>query len=218
MVGGGEFTDACAFESEFVEPGSKVAVLPTAHAYEDPNAELDAARTHFKAMGAEVLALEVYRRPDAADPQMVEAVRSAPVIYVTGGSPMHLRAVLMESPLLDAIIASWAAGTTVAVAAEAASVMCSHMVDSRGGAFTVGIDVVDTLTVIPRFNLWSAEKLHRTIELAPADLVVVGIPEGNALVREPDGTWSTRGDGEIAVYRHGKLVTMDDLPESLTRD
>jgi cyanophycinase len=218
MVGGAEFTAACSFESEFVAPESSVAVLPTAHAYEDPRAEIEAARVHFKAMGAEVQALEVYRRPDAADAEMVAAVQSAPVIYVTGGSPMHLRSVLMESPLLDAIIGSFASGTTVIVAAEAASVMCSHMVDSRGGAFTVGTDVVDTLTVIPRFNNWSIDKLHRTIELAPVDLVVVGIPEGCALVRSPDGAWSTRGDGEIEVYRHGRKATLGDLPEALTRN
>ena len=61
------------------------------------------------------------------------------------------------------------------------------MVDTRGGAFTVGLGLVPGLAVIPRVNTWSHDKVQRTVELAPAGVAVVGVPEATALVRDGAG-------------------------------
>ena len=92
---------------------------------------------------------------------------------------MHLRSVLKDTPLLDAIVGAWRQGRRCSPSAEGAAVLCSHMVDSRGGAFTVGLDLITTMTVIPRYNQWSPEKWHRTLQLAPDGLAVVGIDEAH---------------------------------------
>jgi cyanophycinase len=85
------------------------------------------------------------------------------------------------------------------------------MVDSRGGAFTVGLGLVSNLAVIPRANTWSVEKVHRTVELAPAGIDLVAVPERTAIVRAPDGTWRQEGEGTVAVYRDGRATTLADL-------
>jgi cyanophycinase len=85
------------------------------------------------------------------------------------------------------------------------------MVDSRGGAFTVGLGVVSNLAVIPRANTWSPEKVHRTVELAPAGIDLVAVPEQTAIIRTPDGTWRQEGIGTVAVYRDGRAATLADL-------
>ncbi len=86
------------------------------------------------------------------------------------------------------------------------------MVDPRGGAFTVGLGVLPGVSVIPRVDEWSPDKVHRTVALAPESLVVVGIPERTAVIRGADGRWRSEGVGEVAVYRGGQRVDLDALP------
>jgi cyanophycinase len=146
---------------------------------------------------------------------VVSKAGSAAAVYVSGGSPMHLRSVLKDTPLLDALVRIWRDGATIALAAESCPVLCSHMVDTRGGAFTVGIGLVTTMTVIPRFDRWSHDKRHRTISLAASGLVVAGVDESTALVRSPKGEWTTAGSGAVHVFTGGVEAGMDALPDDL---
>lgn len=216
IVGGAEFSAECDFDADLVGADGEVLVLPTAHAFEDPAATISAAKNHFESLGSTVRTLDVYTRRDALDPEKYQAVKDAQVIYITGGSPMHLRSVLAESPLLGTLVDAWERGATVVVAAEAGAVMCSHMVDFRGGAFTVGIGVVTTMTVIPKFNRWSEEKFHRTMQLAAPELTLVAVEDATALIRSSDGQWNVQGAGKVEVFRAGNRLGLEDLPESLS--
>ena len=93
--------------------------------------------------------------------------------------------------------------------------LCSHMVDSRGGAYTVGLDLITTMTVIPRYNQWSPEKWHRTVQLARTGLVVVGIDEATALIHSPSGEWRVEGAGDVHVFVDGHRSELSALPPVL---
>lgn len=215
LIGGREFTDGCDFDAQLVAGAERVLVVPAALAYERPDVAVERARSWFARYGVEVDVLDVFRRADALDPEAVATAEAASVVYVTGGSPMHLRSVLHDTPVLESFVQTWRDGGVVAAAGEAASVLCSHMVDSRGGAFTVGLHLITTMTVIPRYNQWSPDKWHRTVELAPADLPVVGIDEATALIRSPEGVWSVEGAGEVHVFLDGRRADLDVLPDTL---
>jgi cyanophycinase len=215
LVGGREFTDGCTFDEGLFGGASEVLLLPSALAYENPAAAIERAIEWFTPMGVTVRVLEVYRRAEAMDPAVAELAGAATAVYLTGGSPMHLRSVLKDTPLLDALITAWRNGADIAAAGEAASVLCSHMVDSRGGAFTVGLDLITTMTVVPRHNQWSPEKFHRTVELAHRGLPVVGIDEATALLRAPEGEWRVEGAGHVHVFVDGSRADLSALSGEL---
>lgn len=215
LVGGREFTEGCTFDAELLDGVPEVLLIPAALAYENPSAAIEAAVEWFTPMGVTVRTLEVYRRADAMDPAVAQLAAAARAVYLTGGSPMHLRSVLKDTPLLDSLIAAWRNGATIVAAGEAASVLCSHMVDSRGGAFTVGLDLITTMTILPRHNQWSPEKFHRTVELAPRGLPLVAIDEATALIRSPDGAWRVEGTGHVHSYLDGARADLSALSPQL---
>jgi len=214
LVGGREWTEGCTFDAGLLAGGVEVLVLPSALAYENPGAAVERARDHFAPLGARVEVLDVFRRADALEPSPAERAAAARFVYVPGGSPMHLRSVLKDTPLLEALVGAWRAGATIAVSGEAASVLCSHMVDSRGGAFTVGLELIGTMTVIPRYNQWSPDKWHRTVQLARPGLAVVGVDEATALIHDGTG-WRVEGSGGVHVFVDGHRADLSVLPERL---
>ena len=72
------------------------------------------------------------------------------------------------------------------------------MVDPRGGAFTLGLGLVNGVAFVSESETWSLERLHRTLKLA--NTPVVCSPTGSAMVRT-DGAWQHIGPTEI----HGDL-------------
>jgi cyanophycinase len=213
LVGGSEWNDGCDFDAVLLAASGarEVVVLPTAAAYENPAKHIERAEAWFAGLGATVRALPVYDRAGARDPDHVRAVRDASFLYLADGSSQHLRSVLKDTPLWSAIVETWQAGSVLAASAQAATALCDHMVDARGGAFTVGLALLSGITVIPHYDLWSPEKSHRTVKLARAGLVVAGIDERSAMVQDPAGTWSVLGAGGATLFRDGKPISLDDL-------
>lgn len=212
LVGGAEWTEGCGFDSGLLAAsgGSTVTVLPTAAAYENPERVMGRAASWFAPLGATAEMLPVTTRAHALDPELAARAAAARFLYLASGSPMHLRSVLKDTPLLGALVSAWRSGGVVAAAAESATVLCTHMVDSRGGAFTVGLGLIDSLTVLPRADTWSEDKWHRTARLAPPDLAVVGIDERTALISGPDG-WRAEGAGGVSAWREGHRIDLDGL-------
>lgn len=215
LVGGGEWREGCSFDVELLEAsgGTEVVVLPTAAAYEAPDKAVAAATSWFQAMGTTVRGLDVLERHDALEEAHAEIVRGARFLYLSGGSPLHLRSVLKESPVWDALTAAWHDGAVLAGSSAGAMVLCDPMVDPRGGALTVGLGLVENLAVVPHAPAGSFEADHRrTLELATEGLVLAGIDERAALIRAADGTWRAAGAGTTTVWRDGAEVGLGALP------
>jgi cyanophycinase len=214
LVGGDEWHPGCEFDAELLAAsgGTEVVVLPTAAAYEHPDKAVEFASAWFATLGGTVRGLMVLGRPDAEDPDNAAVVRSARFVYLSGGSPMHLRSVLKASKVWEALLEAWRAGAVVAGSSAGAMVLTDPMVDPRGGALTVGLGMVEQLAVIPHFGHENAEKVHRSIALAAPGLPVVGIPERTALVRDPDGSWRQTGEGKVQVFVSGEPAGFEALP------
>lgn len=214
LVGGSEWQDGCSFDERLLaEGGGHVLVLPTAAAFEHPERAVATATAWFERLGGTVTGLMVLSRRDAVEPANVDAVRAARLIYLGGGSPLHLRSVLKDTPLWQALVDAWHDGAVLAASSAGAMVLCDPMVDPRGGAFTVGLGLVAQVAVVPHHDTWSAELGRRTVALAPPDLPVVGIDERTALLRGADGAWTAEGAGAVAVVVGGEPADLGALPQ-----
>jgi len=213
LVGGRAWEDGCDFDAELlkVSGATQVVLLPTAAAYENPAHRVDTARNWFAGLGVETVDLPVFTRRDAHVDEHVEAVRAARFIYLAGGSPLHLRSVLKDSPLWDALVAAWGDGAVVAGASAGAAVLTDPMVDPRGGAFTLGLGLVSQVALITHFDQLSPEKVHRTVRLGSRGIPVAGVPDRTALIRDASG-WRAAGVGEVAVFVDGVEAGLDALP------
>jgi len=213
-VGGAEWQEGCTFDRTLFEASDadEVLVLPTAAAYEHPERAVEWAEKWFAGLGAKARGLMVLSRPGAEDEANVAAIRDARFIYLSGGSPLHLRSVLKDSPAWDALCAAWQGGAVLAGSSAGAMALCDPMVDPRGGAFTLGLGLLAQVAIIPHHNTWSSEKAKRTITLAAAGVPVVAIDERTALIRASDGTWSVDGVGGVVVFVDGHEAGLEALP------
>lgn len=215
LVGGSEWHERCAgFDARLLAASGQdeVVVLPTAAAYEHPGRAVEWAERYFAPLGGRVRGLMVLRRTDAEDPAFEQGVSEARFLYLSGGSPMHLRSVLKDSRLWTALVKAWEGGAVLAASSAAARVLCDPMVDPRGGAFTLGLGLLPQVAVIPHHDTWSPDKARRTIHLAPAGLPVVAIDEQTALLRSPEGEWSVEGAGGVVVFVDGHQAGLEALP------
>ncbi len=209
LVGGGEWQEGCTFDAELLAASGsdQVLVLPTAAAYERPERLVVQAGEWFAPLGGRVEGLMVLARADAEDPGAAAVMRGARFIYLSGGSPMHLRSVLKNSEVWNALVEAWRSGAVVVGSSGAAMALTDPMVDARGGGLTLGLGLLGGVAVVPHFGDTHedqhGEKLHRSVLLAPVGTPVAGIPERTALIRDPDGRWRASGVGRVAIYLDG---------------
>jgi cyanophycinase len=203
LVGGGEFRPGSRdLDAELLARAGadEVVVLPTAAAFEHPERVADRAVEHFGGLGTKVRALLVLHRSEAEDKENAALVRSAPFVYLADGSPLHLRSVLKDSALFDALLTSYHGGGVLAASGAGATVLCDPMVDPRGGAYTVGLGVVRNLAVFPYHGTAADHLRERSIDLLPKGATLVGIDEETALVHDDNASWRVAGAGSVTVY------------------
>jgi cyanophycinase len=206
LVGGGEWgPHSRELDAKLLEVSGtrEVVVLPTAAAFEHPARAVERAAAHFRALGAEVRGLMVLHRRESEDKTIAEQVSDAAFVYLADGSPLHLRSVLKDSRLYEALLQAYRDGGVIAASGAGATVLCDPMVDPRGGAYTVGLGFVENLAVFPYHGTAADHLRERSVDLLARDAVLVGIDEQTALVRTGEGPWEVLGKGGATVYRRG---------------
>ena len=219
LLGGGEWTEPCrALDSHLLHlaESDEVLILPTAAAFEHPERAVERAVEWFRGLGANAKGLTILNRRDAEADEHVAAMRVARFVYLADGSPLHLRSVLKASPLFDALLYAHGRGAVIAASGAGATVVCDPMVDPRGGAYTVGLGIVPGVAVFPDHAGAADHRRERSLELQPADAVLVGLDQQTAIVREASGQWNVIGAGHATVYRGG--VAVEDLVDGATVD
>jgi cyanophycinase-like exopeptidase len=219
LVGAGEFLDPMAeFDRGLLEstgrPRPRVVILPTASA---PDGEATFLRwaemgsMHFTTLGAEVEPVLVRTVDEGFDPAAHQAIGEADLVYLSGGHPRHLLAVLRESPLGGALREAHARGAVVAGCSAGAMAIVGRSMDFRflpkvrmplplPVRWPQGLALVDGIAVLPHYDAWP-EPFSALVALqAPRGGVVLGIDEDTAVVGA-NGAWQVHGRGRVTVWR-----------------
>jgi cyanophycinase len=218
LVGGAEWRDGCSFDQRLLsESGAReVLVVPTAAAYEYPAKAVEWATAYFKALGVETKALNLLKRSDAFRSEVISEIEAASMIYLSGGSPFHLRSVIKKTPAFDAIVKFYRSGGYLAASSAGAMVLTDPMADPRGGALTVGLGLISNLALVPHFDTFASETERRTISLAKNRIVVAGVDEETALIRRSGGVWSAEGRGAVSLFEDGVKIPLEGLESRIS--
>ena len=141
LAGGGEL-DPRTPAGRVLAGRNNVAVVTLAAAFRRPEAIREGIETWAATLGVRFGIVGAVHRAQALDPAVSAPIASADGVLVLDGSAAHLVSGLKATPLLEAIVSSRHRGATVVWSGAAASAACNPMVDDRGGALTVGLDVI----------------------------------------------------------------------------
>jgi cyanophycinase len=189
-----------------------VVILPTASAPEGDDV-FDRwgamGLAHFAELAVPAEVLPVKRREDAFRDELVERVRAASIVYLSGGKPQHLARVLADSPLWATILEALARGGVFA-GCSAGTMIASQARPDRDGrrhgtGWRFGLGLVpnvsfgshwDRATRIPGAAWFMSAGI-------PDGSFFIGIDERTAILG--DGTtWEVAGEGSVEVRRDGR--------------
>jgi cyanophycinase-like exopeptidase len=187
----------------------RVAILPTA-SYPDGEAVFTrwAAMgvAHFGELGAEVEPVLVRDRAAADDPAAAQAIGEADLIYLSGGKPSYLMAVLDGSAVGRALADAHTRGAVLVGCSAGAMVLAGYTFDLRLRLapwplrWRHGLGFAPGTSVVPHYDAWP-EPMSALIALqAPRGSLVLGIDEETALVGQ-DGAWQVQGRSRVTVWR-----------------
>ncbi len=210
LVGGEEFRAAGAGMDGYIlrltgKSNPRVAIVPTAAAFENPGLAAANGVRHFAGLGASAFSVDVVRREDAEKPRVVAQLDGADVIYFTGGNPEHLHSVLTASPLLEAVAAACDGGAIWAGSSAGAMVLGSVMRrPSSGSPVSPALNIVPDVMVLPHHERSDPHAVTGQLAgSATFGLTVLGIDGGSGVILDPDGA-TALGAGNVTVYRSGE--------------
>jgi cyanophycinase len=210
-------------------PGTppKVAILPTAAGQEDVTSWITMGVAQFEGLGCEAYGVRALDREGVENPEHVEALARANLIYLSGGSPGYLVDTLHASAAWNAIVGVWEAGGTLAGSSAGAMAfgewtMVRPSGAPRGSAFSwsPGLNLMPGIGVIPHYDRFGTGRTMPRVTDAPARLLVLGIDEDTVIMRVRGkagqvlgrGTVTVWRNGEPMVFRHGDVIPSDVLP------
>ena len=210
LVGSGEYLPVMHEVEAWLLDGrpSKFVQLATAAAPEGDHSitywrNLGADAAHR--LGAEQVFVDVRNPTDADDPELVELIRGAGLIYFSGGNPSFLARTLTGSAVLTAIIDEWRSGASLGGCSAGAMAIGGYIPNIRhprsGG--TDGFAVVPEIRVLPHFDRFSSWIPNFAAQLLTSPgHHVVGIDEETALIAEPssDEEWHFTAVGNQRVW------------------
>ena len=206
LVGGDEFRPHCReMDTAILQAAGRqhprVVILPTAAAHSGPQKAANDGVAHFNRLGANAEPLLILNQAQANDPNLVQRIAPADLIYLTGGSPDHLLQTLRNSRLLTAITDALAQGAILAGSSAGAMAMGALMRRPPTGQWIDALGIAPGIAVLPHHENRDPAQLFPQLQTPlTAGLTILGIDAQTAVLGHP-GHWQAIGYGQVTAYR-----------------
>ena len=179
--------------------------IPTASSHEG-----DFSREKWKRLGqeqsdrigSECIYLPIHEREDAINPDFVDAIEGAGLIYFSGGDPHRVAEIFNGSPLWNEIVAQWKTGTSLAGCSAGAMAFGGTIMGIRKSHHSEGLGLLTGIEVIPHYDKmlgWLPDRVTAFIANTFSDATLLGIDENTALVHTD--AWRKFGRGNVHILR-----------------
>jgi cyanophycinase len=158
-------------------------------------------------MGAQCKFLPILKREDAFNPQHLEDVSNAGLIYFSGGDPGYITEVFEGTPLWKKIREEFNSGTSLAGCSAGAMAFGSKIVGIRKSHVQSGLGLIPEIEVIPHYDKflgWVPDRIASIALRSDEGNYLLGIDEDTALVLTDK--WRVQG--------HAKVHVLKGLPKS----
>ena len=182
--------------------------LPTAAGQEDASRLEhwhDLGRVQGQRLAVNTNSLRLYTREDAFNPEFVEAIHNAGLIYLSGGDPHYLAESLIDTPVWEAIVRAWSTGSSLMGCSAGAMALGSEIIAFRKSHVTSGLGLLPMIQTIPhydRFLGWLPDRVSAAIMRVEEGMNLIGIDESTAMVRDSaHSPWRVWGDGKVHLLK-----------------
>lgn len=158
-------------------------------------------------IGAECKFLPIFTREDAFNPQYVDEVTNAGLIYFSGGDPGYITEIFEGTPLWEKIKSEFHSGTSLAGCSAGAMAFGSKIVGIRKSHAQSGLGLIPEIEVIPHYDKflgWVPDRIASIALRSDPGTYLLGIDEDTALVLTDK--WRVQGRAKVHVLK--------GLPES----
>jgi cyanophycinase-like exopeptidase len=214
LVGSGEWLPVMLeVEKELLSNQNPVYVQLSTAAGQESSARLEhwknLAQTQAKSLSVESRWLPVFDNDSANNPEIVEKIKGAGLIYLSGGDPTYLAETLRESLVWNAIVNEWQKGTSLAGCSAGAMALTTWVPKmrikiGRNNEDVKGLGLLPNIRVIPHFDRmlgWIPDIITRYLLNTPPGVTLVGIDENTALVGGVN-SWIVKGEQSVWVLTH----------------
>ena len=179
--------------------------IPTASSHEG-----DASRAKWKGLGqeqsdrigSECIYLPIHEREDAFNPEFVDAIADAGLIYFSGGDPHRVADIYRDSPVWQKIVDEWRTGTSLAGCSAGAMAFGGSIMGIRRNHHSPGLALLPDIEVIPHYDKmlgWLPDRVAAFVARSVTSGTLLGIDENTALVLTD--AWRKFGRGNVHVLR-----------------
>jgi len=210
LMGGDEFRPNCeamdrALLAAAGSAQTRVVIIPTAAAGENPHRAARNGVHYFQRLGAVASACMILTRSDAENPHLVQELRGADLLYLAGGDPAYLLETIKNTPAWATILEQYRSGAMV-VGSSAGAMVLAEKMRTRGSGWTNALGLAAGVAVLPHGESLSDALVASLRRDLGEEITLFRINTATCCLRSGEDTWRVLGIGRVAVHQGSEVA------------